>query len=275
MNEEKSEYQPVPCGKCPSCAKARASGWSFRLVKQGEVSTSALFITLTYDSKYVPFQYLNKDGELITAFKPTLNKEHLQLFFKRLRYYQGENDKNLSVKYYAVGEYGGKTWRPHYHIILFNADAEHVCKAWDMGHVHIGQVTDASIGYTLKYITKKGKIPQHKNDNRQKEFCLMSKGLGKNYLTENIIQWHKSDLQNRMYLPLKDGKKAAMPRYYKQKLYSEQERQLIQENLVPKIKEQELKEMAKYGNEYQRIKDDMIIQKYKKMHINSEKTDSL
>ena len=29
------------------------------------------------------------------------------------------------LKYYAVGEYGGQTKRPHYHIVIFNADLSH------------------------------------------------------------------------------------------------------------------------------------------------------
>ena len=35
----------------------------------------------------------------------------------------------------------------------------------------------------------------------------MSKGLGANYLTPQMVKWHKSDLTNRMFVPLKDGKR--------------------------------------------------------------------
>lgn len=41
---------------------------------------------------------------------------------------------------------------------------------------------------------------------------------------KKIVEWHKADLDNRMYLPIEDGKKIAMPRYYKLKLYSDEER---------------------------------------------------
>ena len=86
--------------------------------------------------------------------------------------------------------------------------------------MHFGDVGDASVGYTLKYISKDKKIPQFNGDDRQKEFALMSKGLGAGYLTENMVKWHtKGNIENKVYLPLKDGKKAAMPRYYKYKLY--------------------------------------------------------
>lgn len=149
----------------------------------------------------------------------TLDKKHMQDFMKRLR----KRNKN-QLKYYLCGEYGGKTNRPHYHLILFNADIKTIQPAWDMGQVHYGQVSEASVGYTLKYISKTQKIPLHQNDDRLKEFSLMSKGLGKSYIRETIIRWHKEDLLNRMYCNLKDGKKIAMPRYYRDKLYTKDEK---------------------------------------------------
>lgn len=34
-----------------------------------------------------------------------------------------------------------------------------------------------------------------------------------------MVKWHLADPLNRMYLNIGDGKKAAMPRYYKDKIY--------------------------------------------------------
>lgn len=155
----------VPCGKCPECRARRASAWSFRLREEDKISHSSSFITLTYDTRTVP---ITKNGYM------SLSKRDVQLFFKRLRKaHKAEAQK--SIKYYAAAEYGGKTKRPHYHIILFNADISLVQEAWNKGSVHYGDVTGASVGYSLKYITKPGKIPQHRNDDRQPEFALMSK----------------------------------------------------------------------------------------------------
>lgn len=154
----------------------------------------------------------------------TLQKTDLQKFFKRLRKLTHEK-----ISYYAVGEYGDNTQRPHYHIILFNSSSENVQSAWSIdsmsiGHCHIGSVSDASIGYTLKYCSKDKRIPMWDGDDRNKEFSIMSKGLGKNYLNERTIKWHKAKLEERCYLPLKDGKKACMPRYYKDKMYNHGEK---------------------------------------------------
>lgn len=212
-NKMTNETQPVACGKCPECLARRASGWSFRLMQEEKRSTSAHFITLTYDTTYVP---ISKNGFM------SLNRRDVQLFIKRLR-----KQHDTKLKYYAVGEYGGITSRPHYHLILFNADISKIQPAWQRGSVHYGTVNGATVGYTLKYMSKPKRIPMHRNDDRVQEFGLMSKGLGENYITQKMVKWHKKDLANRMYVNIEDGKKIAMPRYYKDKIYHEQERKAI------------------------------------------------
>lgn len=169
-DKKTKESIPVPCGKCPNCKRRRISGWSFRLMQEDKVSENSLFITLTYDTKVVP---ITKSGYM------GLNKRDLQLFFKRLRKAHnnvlGLDGYPVRIKYYACGEYGGRTFRPHYHVILFNARIELIQDAWQNGAVHYGKVTGASVGYTLKYMSKPSKIPMHKNDDRDREFALMSK----------------------------------------------------------------------------------------------------
>lgn len=205
----------VPCGKCADCKARRISGWSFRLMKEAEIHTSAFFVTLTYEKPpMTPKNFM------------TINKRDLQLFFKKIRKY-GD-----TIKYYACGEYGGKFDRPHYHVILFGAKVENIQRAWTHGYVHFGEVTGASVGYTLKYMAKDGKIPKHQNDDRLPEFALMSKKMGSNYMTTRMIKWHLLDLYNRYYVPLPDGKKIAMPRYYKEKIYTSLEREMIGKEMV-------------------------------------------
>lgn len=221
---KKNETIPLPCGKCLPCTKRRASGWSFRLTKEGEISSSSLFVTLTYNTKYVP---MVKNGM-------TLDKQDIQRFIKRLRKIKIKNNglsaNDNSIKYYLAGEYGSNKHRPHYHIILFNSTHQDVIDAWKdpetkepIGEVHFGDVQEASIGYTLKYISKPKQIPAYEGDRRQPEFSLMSKGLGKNYINGKTIYWHHAQIEERSYLPLKEGKKAPMPRYYKQKIYNSEQ----------------------------------------------------
>lgn len=211
VSKKTGEKVPVPCGRCPHCVNRYASAWSFRLMQEEKQSTSAYFITLTYAGDHLTFT-----GNRFA----TLVKSDLQEFFKRLRYAQAGSAYS-GIKYYAVGEYGSKNKRPHYHVILFNADIQHIDPAWQLGSIYYGDVGPASVGYCLKYLMKKGQIPMHQRDDRLPEFSMMSKGLGKNYLTDAMVTWHLDQIEDRLYCTTLDGHKITIPRYYKDKIFSD------------------------------------------------------
>jgi len=204
----------VPCGRCAFCLATRRSDWATRLHYEAKCHLKSQFVTLTYSDNNL--RWKNSVSQL--------DKRDLQLFFKRLR------KAGYSLRYYAVGEYGSKTFRPHYHAILFgdiNEDA--IRKSWGLGQVHIGTVTQSSIAYTLGYIVNgKGWKMVTK---RVPPFALMSRkpGLGSNYLqgyditkddciaSPEMVQWHQADRKNYVII---DGKKRHLPRFYKTKIFS-------------------------------------------------------
>lgn len=191
----------VPCGKCAFCAATKRSDWATRLEYEGRLHLVKKFVTLTYANPHLTWKFGN----------PQLVKSDLQKWFKRLR------KTGAVVRYYAVGEYGSTTYRPHYHVILFGDVADSVIRsAWPLGQVHIGTVTQASIMYCLGYIVNKSWRHLH---NRVAPFSLMSRkpGLGSNYLSPAMIEWHKSDRRNYV---LVDGVKRHLPRFYKGKIFS-------------------------------------------------------
>lgn len=201
----KAEYF-VPCGKCVWCGVARRSEWSTRLFWESRKHYGSRFITLTYSEKYCPLK---------------VRKSHVQNFFKRLR------KAGAKFKYYAVGEYGGLNGRPHYHIIMFGEVSERAIRqAWSfynrstkwfdsIGIVHIGAITEASVMYALGYTVHGEKVKVNR------PFTLMSKGLGKSYLTPAVVAWHKADWKN--YTMVYDEKRR-LPRYYKLKIFTPRER---------------------------------------------------
>lgn len=221
------ENQPVPCGNCPYCLMTRAQGWAFRLIKQHEVSECAWFVTLTYSNETVP---RTKEGFL------TLNRKHVKDYCKRLRQAHHRSGHTTPIKYYFVGEYGSRSSRPHYHAIIFNAGPDIIDSCWTSsvsdskhdrvktGNVHIDLVNPATICYTTKYLYKGRMVPAFKADTRLKEFSNMSKGLGLNYLTDEIYRYHAADL-SRQYITLAGGVKCPLPRYFREKLYSKEERE--------------------------------------------------
>lgn len=233
-------FQAFPCGKCYNCLMRRVSGWSFRLMREGQRAMTAHFVTLTYNTDYVP---ITSKGFM------SLRMSDVQSFFKRLR---KAHRVPHPIRYYVAGEYGGQTLRPHYHVILFNSNPEAIEKAWGLGDIHVGHVSEASIGYTLKYICKEPQIPKHKNDDRLPEFSNMSKGIGSNYLTPAMIDWHHADLLQRYYLPLKDGKKIALPKYYKSKIYDEKMTKKIAKYMEKELTLHVQKEEEYYGDAYEK-----------------------
>lgn len=265
----------IPCGKCEICKRKRISSWSFRLMEELKTSISANFITLTYEDHSQP---ISDNGYR------TLRKRDVQLFFKRLRRLQRKvaGRKAKAIKYFYVGEYGGKVGRPHYHCIIFNADYRQYQKAWshgkwicnlktkksrgnklryeitsqrvwrDNGYIHYGNkqgVCEASVGYCLKYILKPKDNRKNPADDSVKEFVNMSKGLGIGYLNGKMMRWHHADLKNRMYVNLPNGKKATMPRYYKDRLYNKKERKAIGEHNKNQFVEELLADLFRHYTE--------------------------
>ena len=254
----------VSCGKCSKCKKNRVNGWAFRLQKESIMYTSAAFLTLTYDTTKV---HITPKGLM------TLNVRDHQLYMKRLRMMHTRKYGHCPlIRYYTCGEYGSKNRRPHFHQILFGADIELVQPSWQNGSVHYGTVSGASIMYTLKYMMKP---PVHhwEGDDRVLEFQLMSARLGKNYLTPEMVTWHRNDMDKRQYIPLEDGKKIAMPRYYKDKIYTPEEQALINVAHAKRASEEMVKYqtemMAKFGDEWEHVKQQREIADRKRMYKNA------
>lgn len=225
-------YTAVPCGKCPQCLKRRASQWIFRLKQEDKISTSAMFVTLTYDDSTINITH---NGFM------TLNRRDVQLYMKLLR----KKHKNVKLKYYLAGEYGSKLKRPHYHMILFNADEKHVRETWKYGAVDVGHVSGASIGYVTGYIHKGRVVPEHKRDDRIPEFSLMSKGLGVNYINDASTKWHHDD-PTRFYVVESGNNKVSIPRYYRDRLYTDEHAKLYKKHVLPLITEAEEQKISDF-----------------------------
>lgn len=219
----------VPCGRCPKCLKRRITQWSFRLQKEQEIALTSSFITLTYQDEDLPYS----EGGY-----PTLIKKDHQLFMKKLRKHLHVNrfkyliTHDTKLKYYAVGEYGDINHRPHFHSILFNLpeqliqDESIIEQIWGKGRIQVAVCNTSSINYVAGYINKRiHPKEQDELDDRTIEFSLMSKGLGKNFLTKAAIKHYKEQMQP--YLTVENGQKMPMPRYYRHKLYNKHQQHIL------------------------------------------------
>lgn len=200
----------LPCGKCIGCRKARARAWAVRCLHEARCHKENAFVTLTYSPENLPSGLVVRD---------------LQLFFKKLRHHS-----KAKFRYYAVGEYGEKMSRPHYHVLLFGYDfpdkrfhkgcagqrqfrSEILDAAWPHGHALSGSVTAQSAQYCASYAVKEMKRDRFGEfgPGRPRPFSVMSRnpGIGARWLDQ-----FSGDLFPRDFVVLPGGAKSGIPRYY-------------------------------------------------------------
>lgn len=144
----------LPCGQCIECRLEHSRQWAMRCVHESQLHEVNSFVTLTYDDEHLP-----EHG--------ALSRRDTQLFLKRLRKKMGR------FRVFGCAEYGDRTNRPHYHMILFGLhfkDRKFYKKTragfdlytsailedcWQMGSCQIGDVTFESAAYCARYVTKK------------------------------------------------------------------------------------------------------------------------
>lgn len=221
----------VPCGNCIGCRIDKSRQWALRCVHEAKLHALNSFVTFTYDENNLPY-YNN------------LYKSELQLLLKRIRKQYGQ------FRYYACGEYGDTTSRPHFHVIFFGIDfsedrkyykqtkggeklykSEKLNSVWGNGFAVIGNFNYATAAYTARYVMKKvtGKSAQShytRTDIRtgevyqlNPEFALMSlkPGLGSGWYEKFKTDAFPSDFL------VHQGKKHSVPRFYTDKLKREDE----------------------------------------------------
>lgn len=156
------------CGQCMPCRVNRRRLWTGRIVLESRHHEHNAFATFTYADP-CPFE---------------LDPRHLQLFWKKLR------KVHAPFRYFAVGEYGDKTFRPHYHAALFGVsflEGELLAQTWEHGFIHLGELNHNSAQYIAGYVTKKMTAKDDPRlEGRHPEFARMSlrPGIGRLAMTE-------------------------------------------------------------------------------------------
>lgn len=242
----------LPCGQCIGCRLERSRQWATRCVHEASLHAQNCFLTLTYDDEHI--RWSSVTGE------QTLYKRDLQLFMKRLRKYI----EPIKVRFFACGEYGDSSNRPHYHVILFGYDfpdkrlyklgnngypyyiSDILNKLWTHGYCMVAAVSFDSCAYVARYITKKlnGEAGKLKYEGIQPEFINMSRrpGIGAGWFEKYSSDVYPYD---RVIIVDDDKtRKLRPPRYY-DKLYDEmnhEEMELIKLKRVAqaKLHEQEI-----------------------------------
>lgn len=161
---------------------------------ESQYHTQNSFITLTYRD----------------PAPPRLSVDHMQRFLKRLRKHEG------CLRYFYAGEYGERTHRPHYHIMIFGRDFlegatpygdnrhlhEGLEKIWGYGTIDLARCETASCMYIGGYAAKKL--------GDKDTFCRQSRRPPIGY------NWAKANLDNmiRLQRVTVDGVQNPIPTVY-------------------------------------------------------------
>uniref|UniRef100_A0AAU8B0E5 Replication initiator protein n=1 Tax=Dulem virus 154 TaxID=3145631 RepID=A0AAU8B0E5_9VIRU len=234
------DFDEIPCGKCIGCRLEYSRQWANRCLLELQYHKSAYFVTLTYDDLHAPETWYGDPdtGEAKRAY--TLRKRDFQLFMKRLRKQTGQE-----LRYFAAGEYGSKTFRPHYHAIIYGLELNDlefykvselgfnyynsplVNRAWScynkdkrsitpLGFAVVAEVTWETCAYTARYTAKKNNTEGEdyfQSMNLEPPFTLMSRrpGIGAQYFEDH------PELFEHAYINVateKGGRKFRSPKYF-------------------------------------------------------------
>lgn len=184
----------VPCGHCIGCLKKRQNDWSIRIAEQLKLRASNCFVTLTYRDNNVPIGIDAVTGET----RLSLRKTDYQKFLKVLRI-DLQRKGFETPSFFVCGEYGSRTFRPHYHIVVCGANTDMIRHALDYWVDRYGFVLSKDIGlsqkdrqsvgmYVGKYSSKGVFIEKSPLmvDFIEKPFCLASHFLGRKYIEDRI-----------------------------------------------------------------------------------------
>lgn len=214
----------IDCGQCAECRLNKSREWANRCVIEAQQfpKDTCFFITLTYDDEHLP------PGGCEFA---TVEKDAISVFMKNLRrYWQYHFDFPKSgdpgIRFYGASEYGDKSGRPHYHVILFNipylvdhleyykanfrGDVYYKCplldSIWKNGLVTVAEVNWETCAYVARYVMKKRTgfdTTFYEENGICPEYSVMSRnpGIGRNGYDEDKI------LNSEFILP---GRKKAL-----------------------------------------------------------------
>lgn len=217
--DERILYVPIGCGNCIECRKQKAREWQVRLAEELKTTPYAYFVTLTFEpekmAELVENYNIEKCNELATKAVRLFTERYRKIYKK-------------APRHWLITELGqDNTERVHLHGILFMQfpiNNEWLTDLWKYGITDTGKYCNMkTINYIIKYVYK---IDEKHKDYKPKIFA--SRGLGKGYITDFAKRKHNFDGKiTKDFYTLPNGNKIALPIYYRNKLFTEEEKEKL------------------------------------------------
>lgn len=234
---------PIACGNCIECRKKLANEWKIRLNEELKTQNSngknAAFVTLTFSNESIEKlkKAIDEENENANKYETNTKKEYeelnqiakkgVRLFLERWRAKNGK-----SVKHWLTTELGEENDRIHLHGIIFTDKdkTEDIKHLWKYGITYVGEyVNEKTINYITKYITKYDK--KHKG---YKPKILCSKGIGSGYINRGKTYNRYKGENTRETYKTKQGYDLNLPIYYRNHIFTEEEREKLWINKLDK-----------------------------------------
>ena len=214
----------IPCGTCAGCRMDKSREWADRCTLEALMCPpdSCWFVTLTIDDLHMEqYRVFEKaDGTIVDGDIFTLEDSLLTNFKKKLLAQYDYEYSHKGVKFFACGEYGGQSHRPHFHILLFNAPlkdidfwsyhhvgpykipifrSKFIESKWKLGYVWIERFDWNNAAYVARYTQKKAGLltrdaeKTYIDNGLLPEFIRMSRkpGIGVSFFEKNIDKFYK------------------------------------------------------------------------------------
>lgn len=227
IEDYRKQFVAIGCGHCIECRKQKAREWQVRLSEEITQWKYKYFITLTFSEQSL--QKLCENENELTYNVNNVARRATRLFLERWR-----KKYKKSVKHWLITELGhNNTERIHLHGLLFTEfpiNNDILQNIWKYGQTYTGDYcTIKTINYIVKYVTK---IDTDHKGYEADIFC--SAGIGACYYKNEFNkQKHKyNGKQTIQYYTLKNGIKVALPKYYRNKLFTQEERDKLWTELL-------------------------------------------
>lgn len=220
ISDYRTEYVPVGCGECIECRKQKARAWQVRLTQEIKTDASAVFATLTFSEEELAKLH-EEAGADVNAVAKLAVKRWRERVRKKL---------HRSPKHWFITELGHEgTERIHLHGLVWGLGEtcaeDLLTNHWRYGYSDAGlYVNQRTINYIIKYCTKVDS--DHEN---YKPVVLCSPGIGKTYVNSRDAQNNRylGDQQTNETYRLPNGSRINLPIYYRNAIYSEEEREKL------------------------------------------------
>lgn len=240
----RTEYVPIGCNVCIECRKQVQRAWQVRLMEDVKEHKNGKFVAFTFSDAAIAAMMMetvkqvdketgkihNKVIGEMTGYERdnAIATRAMRLFLERWR-----KEHKVSLRHWAVTELGHKgTENIHIHAIVWTDTPEKLERIWQYGTVWRGYkkngnmlnyVTERTVNYIVKYLSK-----QDAKHTQYKPKILTSSGIGSSYTKRQAFREneYKGENTNETYRT-GTGHKIALPIYYRNKAYSEIERERL------------------------------------------------